>query len=62
MTIRYLRQPPVLQNFATGSNVTSTVLGTPLTITNTRASTSTTTGALRVTGGVGIQEIGRAHV
>ena len=55
MTIRYLRQPPAVQNLASGSNVTSTVLGTTLSITNTRASTSTTTGALKVSGGVGIQ-------
>lgn len=52
--IRYLRQPPVLQNLAAKSNVTSTVLGTPLSITNARASTSRTTGAVVVTGGVGI--------
>ena len=52
--IRYLRQPPALQNLASKSNVTSTVLGTTFSITNARASTSKTTGALIVGGGVGI--------
>jgi len=52
--IRYLRQPPALQNLASKSNVTSTVLGTTFSITNARASTSRTTGAVIVAGGVGI--------
>ena len=52
--IRYLRQPPVLQNLGTASNVTATVLGTTLQLTNLTNSTSTSTGALVVAGGVGI--------
>jgi hypothetical protein len=52
--LRNIRQPAVLANFGASSNVTNTVLGTPLTITNGRISTSTSTGALIVAGGVGV--------
>jgi len=51
--LRFIRQPAVLSSFA-DSNVTNTVLGTPLTITNGTISVDVNTGALRVQGGVGI--------
>jgi acetylornithine/succinyldiaminopimelate/putrescine aminotransferase len=52
--IRYLRQPPAVQNLSTSSNVTSTVLGTTLALTNTANSTSKFSGALTVAGGIGV--------
>ena len=52
--IRYLRQPAGLINVSTASNITSTVVGTSLTVTNQTPSTSTTTGALIVAGGIGV--------
>ena len=52
--IRYLRQPAGLINVSTASNITSTVLGTTLTVTNQTPSTSISTGALLVAGGLGV--------
>ena len=52
--IRYLRQPAVLRNLGTASNVTSTVIGTPFSVSNATQSTSTSTGAVIVSGGVGV--------
>lgn len=51
--IKYSRQSLVLDAFAQ-SNIASTVLSTPLTITGNAVSINTTSGALRVQGGVGI--------
>ncbi|NDH07788.1 hypothetical protein EBX93_18050, partial [bacterium] len=52
--IRYLRQPAVVNNLGTRSNVTHTVLGTPLSVTANIESYSVTTGAVTVLGGVGV--------
>jgi len=52
--LSFIRQHPVITNLGANSNVTHTVLGTPLTLTKGDPSIDVYTGTLTVQGGVGI--------